>query len=374
MPVKVLKVVYQLIKERFCACTPACAHRNPAYPPAGTHLPSTAMRVPLLALLFREATSCAFSRSGLPKPAAHPVAASALPFAPGVPYADLHNDSHYPYPGYDMPSNSWLIPRLVANLSAQSNTALCYWSQQVLPSPPTGFDPATGGCTPSPCAWATPPSAADVKELLALGEQASGAMQYMIDVSLRAGGVPSFLGSQCGSGGANVKVLCRAVDPHNPICNATGLQQRSEWAVASNIIALTPETLDAVYCEKRAAPHARRAPQRRAPPPLTPPHIAQPTNADNVTAWRTSPQLHIPAMTSTLVSKGWGAGGAITFKVLPCADIPATLMGHSYGCMETDPATGKLIWDEAFAFWESYKPAGWLREGLRSGLRAPQAP
>ena len=230
----------------------------------------------LLALLLREASSCAFSRSGLPKPAAHPATASALPFAPGVPYADAHNDSHYPYPGYDLPSGDWLIPRLVANLSAQSGTALCYWSQQVLPSPPTGFDPNTGGCTPSPCAWTTPPPAADVEQLLALGEQASGAMQYMIDASLRAGGVPSFVGSQCGSGFANAQVLCRDVDPQNPICNATGLQQRSEWAVASNILVMAPETLGAVYCERagpaRKPPYlsTKKSPTLAQPPP--PPH------------------------------------------------------------------------------------------------------
>ena len=221
----------------------------------------------LLALLLRQASSCAFSRSGLPKPAAHPATASALPFAPGVPYADSHNDSHYPYPGYDMPSGDWLIPRLVANLSAQSGTALCYWSQQVLPSPPTGFDPNTGGCTPSPCAWTTPPPAADVEQLLALGEQASGAMQYMIDASLRAGGVPSFVGSQCGSGFSNAQVLCRDVDPQNPICNATGLQQRSEWAVASNILVMAPETLNAVYCEARIAGCPASTLRKMRPPP-----------------------------------------------------------------------------------------------------------
>ena len=162
-------------------------------------------------------------------------------------------------------------------------------------------------------------------------------MQYMIDVSTRPSGVPSFIASQCGAGAANLKVLTEALDPLNPLCNATGLNQRSEWAVASNILSISPNTLDAVYW--------------------------------NVTAWRTSPSLHIPAMTSTLVSKGWGFGGAISFKVLPCSDVPALLVGHSYGCLEVDSQTGRLVWDEAFAFWQGYQAPAWVDEGLRAALK-----
>jgi hypothetical protein len=289
----------------------------------------------LTALCFRAVAACAFSRSGLRKPAGHPLtsAAEELPFAPGVPYVDKNNQSGPPFRGYDMPADSWIVPRTIANLSVQYNTTLCYWSQQVLPSPPAGFDPATGTCAPSPCAWTAPPSAADVRELYALADQAIGAMQYMIGVSFTPGGVPSFVGSQCGSGAANVKVLCDSVDPTNPICNATGLQQRSQWAVASNILAMTPGTLGAVFY--------------------------------NVSAWRSSPQLHLPAMTSSLVSSGWGAGGAISVRVLPCSDVPAPLMGRAFGCNEVDPETGKLIWDEAFAFWQDYEAPQWLQEGLR---------
>jgi hypothetical protein len=291
-------------------------------------------------LVVARASACVFSRSTLPKPASHPStsAAGAFPMAPGVPYMDSWNSSVYPWAGYDLPSDSWFVPRAIANLSAQHSTALCYWSQQVLPSPPTGFDPSTGSCAPSPCAWTTPPSATDVKELYVLADQAIGAMQYMIGVSLRPGGIPAFVGSQCGSGASNIRVLC-SVEPKNPICNATGLQQRSEWAVASNILAMTPDTLDAVF--------------------------------NNVTAWRTSGSLHIPAMTSALVSKGWGAGGAISFKVLPCSDVPAPLMGAAYGCNEVDPSSGSLVWDRAFAFWQGYKAPAWLREGLRALESAP---
>jgi hypothetical protein len=288
--------------------------------------------VSIYALFLHGAAACAFSRSGLPQPKDHPTSRS-VPLAPGVPYMDYHNSSAYPFPGYDMPADSWFVPRSIANLSAQYKTPLCYWSQQVLPNPPTGFDPTSGTCSPSPCAWTSPPSPADVRALYVLADQAIADMQYMIDVSFKPGGVPSFVGSQCGSGSRNVKVLCDSVDPANPICNATGLQQRSEWAVASNILVMTPDTLDAVYY--------------------------------NVTAWRTSPQLHIPAMTSQLVSKGWGAGGAISFKVLPCSAIPAALLGHAYLCNQVDPATGALVWDEAFAFWQGYSAPKWLREGLR---------
>ena len=292
------------------------------------------MQAVILALLLPSSAACAFSRSGLPRPAGHPPLAD-MPHAPGVPYMDLHNDSHYPYEGYDMPSDDWVVPRAIANLSAAYNEPLCYWSQQVLPSPPTGFNPATGDCAPSPCAWTSPPAAGDVEQLLALGAQATAAAQLMADASLRPGATPSFLGAQCGSGAANVEVMCRSVDPRSPVCNATGLRQRSQWAVASNILVMTPGTLGAVQ--------------------------------SNVTAWRSAPQLHLPAITSGLVQRGWGAGGGISFKVLPCAAVPEALVGRSFGCNEVDAGTGRLVWDEAFAFWQAYQAPGWLREGMRRG-------
>ena len=296
------------------------------------------MRVLLLALLLPSSAACAFSRTARgrqPRPAGHALAGADFPHAPGVPYMDEHNGSYYPYEGYDMPSDDWAVPRAIANLSAAAGEPLCYWSQQVLPSPPTGFDPATGGCTPSPCAWSSPPAADDVKELLALAAQATAAAQYMADASLSPGATPSFLGAQCGSGAANMAVMCES-DPGSPVCNATGLRQRSQWAVASNILVMTPDTLGAV--------------------------------ASNVTAWRSAPQLHLPAITSGLVQRGWGAGGGISFKVLPCAAVPAALMGRSFGCNEVDPGTGRLVWDEAFAFWQAYQAPGWLREGMMRGL------
>jgi hypothetical protein len=153
--------------------------------------------------------------------------------------------------------------------------------------------------------------------MYALADQAASRMTAM-DASNA-----SFLGSTCGGGSGNARVLCAAT-PSNPRCSPAVLAQASRWAVASNILKITPDTLPAVIA--------------------------------NVTLWRGSADWHTPAMYSPQVIKGWGYGGAISFKVMPCSAIPAPLVaGTAYACDTLDPATGKPAWDEGFSFWSNYK-------------------
>ena len=178
----------------------------------------------------------------------------------------------------DMVSDDFYVARLVANLSAAYATDLCVWTQQALPSPPTGLQP-DGSCAPSPCAWPPLPAVLpDVQSLAALGAQAIARMALM------DAGAHSFLGSTCGVGSGNAAVLC-AADPGSTYCAPGLLAMRQRWAVASNIVMVTPQTLDAVVA--------------------------------NYSLWRGSAAWHLPAMSSAIVQRGWGFGGAISIKVLP---------------------------------------------------------
>ena len=281
----------------------------------------------LLLLLSPALTSgCAYSASRRALPPGHPPLLGVT--APGVPYMDAAGEATvFPH----LPYSDWLVPRAIANLSAAYNVSLCYWSQQVLPSPPTGFDPSTGACGGAPCAWPLLPArASDVQALYALGEQATARMALM-DAQRRA-----FLGSSCGGGYGNARTAC-AAQPGSAKCSPAVLAQASRWAVASNILRITPDTLqDAIA---------------------------------NVTDWRAGGAWHAPAIGSALVASGWGFGGAISFKTLPCAAIPAPLLATAYGCDELDAASGRPVWDEAFEFWSSYKAPPWLAAEV-AGLQA----
>jgi hypothetical protein len=286
-----------------------------------------------LAALLPAAHACAFAGSGAPLPPGHPSPLLGIT-APGVPYMDAAGEaSVFPHLQY----NDWQVPRALANLSTHYGTPLCYLSQQVLPSPPTGFSPATGACTPSPCAWpALPASPSDVAALLALGSQALSRMRAM------AAGSPAFQGSTCAMGAGNLAVFCATAPPATPACSAGARAQATRWAVASNLLRVTADTLPALIA--------------------------------NVTDWRGSQAWHAPAMGSDLVAaRGWGFGGAISFKAMPCADVPAALLGNTFDCQALDPASGKTVWEEAFAWWSEYKAPQWLREEVGALQRALQA-
>ena len=262
----------------------------------------------------------------LPRAARACAAAQRLrvaPYAPGVPITDAAGES---FGLTDLVADDFALARAVANLSAVLSVRLCYWSQQALPSPPTGLQPG-GACEPSPCAWPPLPASADEVDMLtALGAQAIARMTLM------DAGAHSFLGSTCGAGSGNAAVAC-AAHPGSVWCAKGMLAQRTRWAVASNIVEMTPATIDAVIA--------------------------------NVTTWRGSAVWHLPAITSLIVQRGWGFGGGITAKIIPCDAVPAPLVGTSFGCDALDPATGATVYDEAFSFWSGYKTTS---TGLRAAL------
>ena len=143
------------------------------------------------------------------------------PFAPGVPVVDAAGES---FTITDVVADDFAVARAVANLSAAHATRLCLWTQQVLPSPPTGLQPG-GSCEPSPCAWPPlPASADDVGMLMALGAEAIGRMALM------DAGAFSFVGSTCGAGSGNADVAC-AAQPGSVWCEKGMLAQRTRWAV-----------------------------------------------------------------------------------------------------------------------------------------------
>lgn len=270
-------------------------------------------RLALALLLPSAALACGFARLGGALPAGHaPV--SCPNFAPGVPYGLASGGAFIP----DLTYDGFILPRTIANLSTQYNVSLCYYSMQVLPSPPSGTLPG-GNCT-----WDAPPAVADVMDLYALATQAMQRMQALIAFG-------AFAGSQCGGGSTNVRALCAAF-PGSARCVPALLNQRSLWAVASNIVELTAATVKTLIL--------------------------------NDTRWHNSPDWHLPAIGSSLVESGWSSGGAISYKVVECDRVPAGLRGIAIDCDVIDPATGVAVWDEAFAWWEAYTAPAWLSDAL----------
>lgn len=218
-------------------------------------------------LLSKMVQGCAFSRAGGALPVGHvAVAGGECPnHAPGAPYLDAAGEASV-WP--DLVYDNFYLAAYIANMSSSYNTSLCYFSMQVLPSPPNGTLPG-GNCT-----WSGSPSYLDVLELIALGSQATARMQALVDAKWGA-----FRGSVCGGGSTNARSLC-AEYPASEKCAPAVLGQLSPWAVASNIVEITRASLRAVV--------------------------------DNDTAWRASPDWHVPAMASNLVRAGWGSGGGIS--------------------------------------------------------------
>lgn len=272
-------------------------------------------------LLAKLSHGCAFARSGGALPAGHvSVDSGECPnAAPGVPYLDAAGEASV-WP--DLPYNDFYLAKYIANMSIAYNTPLCYVSMQVLPSPPNGTVPGGKNCT-----WSGQPSYLDVLELYALGSQAIARMQALVDARWGA-----FRGSVCGGGSTNAKALC-AEYPTSEKCAPAVLGQLSPWAVATNIVEITEASLRAVIA--------------------------------NDTTWRASPDWHVPAMASNLVRAGWGSGGSISFKVVPCAEVPPQLMDVAIDCDVLDPSSGKMVWDEVYEWWSSFKSSSALALGVR---------
>jgi hypothetical protein len=273
----------------------------------------------IVSLLFLPVVfSCSGKRLGGNLPNNH-VSVDCPNKAPTVPYVDAAGEAQ---PWEDLPYGDFALPKYIANLSTAYATDLCYYSQQVLPSPPSGVQP-DGNCT-----WDTSKiSVTDVFDLEAIGSQAISRMQQ-----LAIPGISAFRGSQCGSGSSNIRALC-SVAPDSKKCTPALLNQISLWAVAASILEMTEETLPSVIA--------------------------------NDTLWRNSVDFHGVAIASNLVQqKGWGSGGQISFKIIPCVDIPSTLFNIAFDCSFIDPSTGNQVYDEAFNFWSTYKAPSWLKREL----------
>ena len=271
----------------------------------------------LLLALSKNVFACNGKRTGGLFPTKH-ISVDCPNRAPTVPYLDEAGEAQ---PWEDLPYSNWALPIYIANLSASYNVPLCYYSQQVLPSPPSGVL-SNGNCT-----WdMSTISVTDVFDLEALGSQAIERMQIMDNP-----GASAFRGSQCGSGSSNIRTLCN-VAPDSEKCIPALLNQKPLWAVAANIIEITEQTLSSLI--------------------------------KNDTRWRDSVDFHAVAIASNLVQKGWSTGGQISFKIIPCEDIPSTLMNVAFDCSLIDPATGNQVYDEAFEFWSTYKAPSWLKDEM----------
>lgn len=279
------------------------------------------MRLFLFTVLLTTASvrACGFAGRSASLPEGHPPlgggGGSSCGYAPTVPYMSAAANSSFVFP--DLTWSNWSVPQYVAGLSTSLGIEMCYWSQQVLPNPPT-VDSSTGACT-WPSIGASVP---DIISMFTLGSEATTRMATM------DAGKWSFVSSVCGGGSVNARALCNA-DPTSPKCAPAVIHQRSLWAVASNVIRMTAATLPAVIA--------------------------------NDTLWRND--WHVPAMRSAQVLNGWGNGGAISFRLLPCADVPAWLLKGPFDCDTLGPS-GAHLWDVAFAFWSSYQPAQWLAREL----------
>jgi hypothetical protein len=249
-------------------------------------------------LLLQPALSCSFARSGLQDS------------APTVPYLG-HNSSAFPLGS--IVDGSWVYVDTIANLSGQLGRELCYVSMQVLPPPPTGFNPASGQCSPSPCSWSTPPSLPDAQAVLLLASAAMSRMQPLLSAE------GPMLSSFCSTGAVTRGVLCEQAG--GPLCNASFLNSSILWPVASNVFKITPATAAAFKA--------------------------------SILQWRTSAALHRDTIDSPQTREGWGAGGAVTAKVLPCSDIPQQWLSRpaeQFVCDAMGQA-GPLL-DEVKAWWD----------------------
>lgn len=249
------------------------------------------------------AVGCAFART------------RAGEFAPECPMLGF-NDTALLIPNLEV--GNWTIVDVGASLAASTGRDMCYWSMQLLPSPPAGLQ-ANGTCAPSPCVWTGQPALSDVQNVGRLGDQA----MYRLKSLVGAGVVENAF---CGAGRTNAAVSC-AANASSPFCSPAFLNMSAMWATASAVFRVT--ATNAADVKKTVA------------------------------LWRLLPTLHEPAITSPQVQAGWGFGGGITFKFVPCDIIPARFLGgagdpncHALAGSST-PSRPLAEFDDAYAFWFS---------------------
>jgi len=74
---------------------------------------------------------------------------------------------------------------------------------------------------------------------------------------------------------------------------------------------------------------------------------------DVLHSWRTESGGHVPQMTSDLIQGGWGPGGQIISKTVPCGQIPEKYRYQNLGDCDEMGDSGITIADEAFQVWSS---------------------
>ena len=80
-----------------------------------------------------------------------------------------------------------------------------------------------------------------------------------------------------------------------------------------------------------------------------------------VHSWRTEQQGHVPQMTSSLVlEKGWGVGGQIISKTVPCSQIPEKFKYQNLGDCEQMGDSGMLLGSPEVPF----TPFSWFKVPL----------
>lgn len=163
---------------------------------------------------------------------------------------------------------------------------VCYWSMQQLPAPPNPGADGPYTITNS-----------DFDAITFLGDQATSRFQALVTPT----GPAAWAG--CSIGYNMVQKACLIGNITGPLCDGRFNNSNVAWPLASVIMRYSANNTQA---------------------------------ADDIMyTWRTSQGGHLPAMQSVQVQNGWGYGGAVVAKVVPCAQLPQDLFapgGMSPGC------------------------------------------
>ena len=131
------------------------------------------MRAALLLVGAPLAAGCVFARTGAQLRSGQHLLGD---FAPECPMLG-HNDTAVLIPNLEV--GNWTLVDLGASLAASTGRDMCYWSMQLLPSPPDGLLP-NATCAPSPCTWTGKPAPSDVQNVGRLGDQAMQRLKSLV--------------------------------------------------------------------------------------------------------------------------------------------------------------------------------------------------
>eukprot|EP00413_Alexandrium_margalefii_P047944 CAMPEP_0204585436 /NCGR_PEP_ID=MMETSP0661-20131031/46915_1 /ASSEMBLY_ACC=CAM_ASM_000606 /TAXON_ID=109239 /ORGANISM="Alexandrium margalefi, Strain AMGDE01CS-322" /LENGTH=313 /DNA_ID=CAMNT_0051594993 /DNA_START=61 /DNA_END=1002 /DNA_ORIENTATION=+ len=195
----------------------------------------------------------------------------------------------------------------VANISATLGKDLCYWSQQTLPPPQNSSGESE------------PPNEFDAARVMNIyGELATSRLQAMITKD----GPVQFVG--CAYGSVLRQAQCNFRLNTSYSCSPPVNKQYVKYPVSSVMFKITPETIDEI--------------------------------ADIVYTWRTTMSGHTPNMHAVVAkgsgAYGWGQGGGLFAKIVPCGDLPDGILKQSHACDEVNAKSGRIFADEWFGVWE----------------------